>query len=403
MRNLYLNFSKSNKLLEGNVSIFLDLIRGISAILVVMEHLSSRLFVGNSNVENPNILINGLYLLNILGGPAVIIFFVLSGLFISRSVLKVLYDKKWSWKSYLVNRFSRLYVVLIPALILTFILDSFTANFFEFQRYDNAFTNFNEFIGNLFFLQNVLVETYGTNYPLWSLSYEFWYYMLFPLILLLFSKQGKIKKYIYIILVLLIVFSIGTKMNSYFLIWLVGTSVILLPRINIFRRWYMPIIALLFVLVFGMIRPLVMTGRLITNEWTPDLFFVDILIALAFGFFIYTLLNIRSNKFHNMNLGWLGKFSKTIAGFSFSLYLIHYPIINIVYRWGAMNGYAGLQPSFFSVAAEIIIVILLCAIAFFFSRATEAQTPKVRKFLLARFLNHKLSRNRIVEKEKVIG
>lgn len=403
MRNLYLNFSKSNKLLEGNVSIFLDLIRGISAILVVMEHLSSRLFVGYSNVENPNLLIQGLYLLNILGGPSVIIFFVLSGLFISRSVLKTLYDKKWSWKSYLINRFSRLYVVLIPALIFTFILDSLTANFFEYQRYHDLFSNFTDFIGNVFFLQNILVGTYGTNYPLWSLNYEFWYYMLFPLLLLIFSKQGKIKRAIYLIIAILIVSSIGAKMTSYFLIWLIGTAIILLPRANFLRRWHVTIIALLFVLLLGMLRPLVMTGRLITNEWTTDLFFVDIFIALTFGFFIYTLLNTRSNKFHNMNIGWLGKLSKMIAGFSFSLYLIHYPIINIVYRWGAMHGYVGLQPSFFSVAAEIVIIILLCVVAFFFSRVTEAQTSKVRKLLHTTIRKYKRVRNRIIEKENVTG
>src|SRR5690625_6146906 len=91
MGYLYTNFLKVDELLKGNVSIYLDFVRGISAVLVVMEHLSSRLFVGFGNVESPNLFVQALYLLNILGGPAVILFFVLSGLFISRSVLKAVY------------------------------------------------------------------------------------------------------------------------------------------------------------------------------------------------------------------------------------------------------------------------------------------------------------------------
>ncbi|PLR68701.1 acyltransferase [Bacillus sp. PAMC26568] len=189
MRKFYWNFSKTNELLEGNVSIYLDLIRGISAILVVMEHLSSRLFVGYGDIENQSLLAMLLYLLNILGGPAVIIFFVLSGLFISRSVLKAVYENKWSWKSYLINRFSRLLVVLIPALILTFILDSIAASFFGYESYTNAYSNLKDFIGNIFFLQNVFVGVYGSNAPLWSLNYEFWYYMLFPILLHLFFNK----------------------------------------------------------------------------------------------------------------------------------------------------------------------------------------------------------------------
>src|SRR5690625_3943096 len=99
-----------------------------------MEHLSSRLFVGFGNVESPNLFVQALYLLNILGGPAVIIFFVLSGLFISRSVLKAVYKNKWSWKTYLINRLSRLYIVLIPALILTFIFDRIAVKFFRSEE-----------------------------------------------------------------------------------------------------------------------------------------------------------------------------------------------------------------------------------------------------------------------------
>src|ERR1035441_502485 len=40
------------------------------------------------------------------------------------------------------------------------------------------------FFGNLFFLQSVVSPVFGSNGPLWSLSYEFWYYILFPVLMI---------------------------------------------------------------------------------------------------------------------------------------------------------------------------------------------------------------------------
>ncbi|MFS0861474.1 acyltransferase family protein [Fredinandcohnia sp. 179-A 10B2 NHS] len=383
MNKLYSNFAKADKFLEGNVSIYLDLIRGISAILVVMEHLSSRLFVGYGNVENPNLLVQGLYLLNILGGPSVIIFFVLSGLFISRSVLKAVLQSKWTWESYLINRLSRLLVVLIPALILTFILDSIAMNLFNYQGYETLFENSIEFVGNLFFLQNIFVGVYGSNAPLWSLSYEFWYYMLFPLIFLLFTKQKIILKVFYLMLAVLIISTIGTRMNSYFVIWLIGVAVLFFPRVSMNNRKLILISSLFLLLVSITVRPLVMTGRLFTNGWTEDLFFADLFVGLSFGLFIYTLVYVMPNKLKRIELKRFGKFSRILASFSFSLYLIHYPIINTVYGWGAMKGYNGLQPSIVSFGIELVLVTILCIIAYYFSRFTEAKTSNIRKFVIS--------------------
>ena len=37
-------------------------------------------------------------------------------------------------------------------------------------------------LGNLAFLQDFFARPYGSNGPLWSLSYEFWFYLVFPLL-----------------------------------------------------------------------------------------------------------------------------------------------------------------------------------------------------------------------------
>ncbi|WP_417901010.1 hypothetical protein [Bacillus sp. CSS-39] len=89
----------------------------------------------------------------------------------SRSIFKAINENRWSWKEYLINRLTRLYVVLIPSLVLTFILDRIAVNYFGEKGYTDVITNIQGFLGNLFFLQNIFVPVYGSNAPLWSLNY----------------------------------------------------------------------------------------------------------------------------------------------------------------------------------------------------------------------------------------
>lgn len=56
------------------------------------------------------------------GYQAVMVFFVLSGYFISLSILKTIRKDMWCWIDYLIRRITRLWIVLIPALFLTFII-----------------------------------------------------------------------------------------------------------------------------------------------------------------------------------------------------------------------------------------------------------------------------------------
>ncbi|MBA2943345.1 acyltransferase [Paenibacillus sp. CGMCC 1.16610] len=384
VNKLYNNFLKANSLLEGRVSIYLDFLRGLAAILVLMEHLGSRLFLGYGYLQNPTVIIKLLYLLNLLGGPSVIVFFVLSGLFISRSVLKSIVDNKWSWKSYLVNRLSRLYVVLIPALCLTLIADKLASYYFDYSKYSDNYTNIKEFVGNLFYLQNIYVGNYGSNGPLWSLGYEFWYYMLFPIIILLLRNQKKILKVAYLFTALTVIFLIGQRMSYYFLIWLVGMLVLLLPATSRAKNKFIMTTSFLLVCLAMFMRPLINNGRLFVEHHTNNLFIIDFFIGLSLGLLIYILIHgtaAQKAKTENKNK-WFEKTSKLVASFSFSLYLIHYPIINFVYYWASKNGFNGLQPNLLSVLIEILIIALMCTIAFMFSRITEVRTNVVRAMIM---------------------
>lgn len=61
-------------------------------------------------------LIRGLSALAVMSGhEAVMVFFVLSGFFIGTSVLESFRERRWSWRAYLINRLTRLQLVLVPA------------------------------------------------------------------------------------------------------------------------------------------------------------------------------------------------------------------------------------------------------------------------------------------------
>ena len=53
-----------------------------------------------------------------LGHEAVMVFFVLSGFLVGGSTIRVIKSNSWTWKEYLLQRLTRMWMVLIPALVL---------------------------------------------------------------------------------------------------------------------------------------------------------------------------------------------------------------------------------------------------------------------------------------------
>src|SRR5471030_124194 len=152
--------------MNKSTSLYLDLLRIFAAFVVFFGHanfgwFSNNLFPGD------------------LGHKFVTIFFVLSGYLIAFTVDK----KNKGLKRYLIDRFSRLYSVVIPALVFTYLID-FIGKHFNPGFYLPLISPNNQierFILNATFLQQIwgLSTMPSSNSPFWSISYEFWYYMLF--------------------------------------------------------------------------------------------------------------------------------------------------------------------------------------------------------------------------------
>ena len=195
-----------------SLSVWLDVFRWAAAVVLVISHIKGLFFVNYSELVNPHPIVTLLYMVASAGHQAVIIFFVLSGYFISNSVINSIRKQTWSWKVYLMNRFTRLYIVLIPALLLGAIWDQTGIHYFghtgiydglpedqyilDYSSKDHLV--WQDFFGSLFYLQGILTGHFGSNGPLWSLAYEFWYYTIFSFLAwcsLLYPEKQSIRRF----------------------------------------------------------------------------------------------------------------------------------------------------------------------------------------------------------------
>ena len=225
-------------------SIHLDAIRGLAALVVFLNHWRALFFVDYSQLTHSGVAAKVFYAVTGLGHSAVMVFFILSGFFISSSVFRAIGTHRWSWTWYAEQRLTRLYVVLIPALVLGAGWDLLgthlfsqtpiyrdTADYQLMLKHPVAqMDTVRAWLGSLFFLQGIRAPVFGSNGPLWSLSYEFWYYVLFPIGLLAVTRKSTLAaKIAYAAAALLIVLFIGKVISLYFLIWLLGTLLCLCP------------------------------------------------------------------------------------------------------------------------------------------------------------------------------
>ena len=142
-----------------------------------------------------------------LQNSAVAVFFVLSGIVVPYGTFhKLEKDPRYSFFSYFVDRFSRIYMGLLPALVFVAGLDFLNRGLFgSAYRYSRA-CDLRTFVGNLFMLQDYLfqsvtirvvadrlsvplswidpVTSFGSARPLWTVAVEWWIYLLFGWVVL---------------------------------------------------------------------------------------------------------------------------------------------------------------------------------------------------------------------------
>src|SRR3954469_16141760 len=210
----------------------LNVLRAAAAITVCVGHVRAYLL---KTLEGNDFgaVTSAAYALTSLGHGAVMMFFVLSGYFVGGSVLRGRARGTFRWSTYLTARTLRLWLVLVPALCLTAVMDRIGRHAYpDSQMYGDtarAVTNsgFWNFLGNVFFLQTQAVPPYGSNGPLWSLGYEFAYYLLFPLIVVgvvVGVRSGRWRLAAIPLIVAVCVVA-GPQVLALFITWVAGAAI----------------------------------------------------------------------------------------------------------------------------------------------------------------------------------
>jgi peptidoglycan/LPS O-acetylase OafA/YrhL len=364
--------------------IWLDFVRGVSAIAVCASHLRVTMFTDYSKLESSGLLQKIFYALTGLGHQSVMVFFVLSGFFVGGSVLRA--GQGFQPRNYAISRISRLWVVLVPALILTAVIDHligvlapsvltgafgtvWSSGPTSAHEYSATLLNF---FANLFFLQTIFTPVFGTNGPLWSLANEFWYYVLFPLCALALGMVSPNKhgmtlaaRLVLSSLVVGLLFLLPTGITSGYLVWLLGVPVyFMVGRLSPFaRRITLGVGLLAFTAALGYSKAIGLQAHWLISP--------DLLIGLAFCIVCIGLANMPPPA--NPRSLFV-KASQGLSAFSYSLYLVHFPFVALI--GSTVYGSQRLAPDAAGMVQMIgwMCVLMLVSAAFWwvFERRTEA-------------------------------
>jgi len=372
---------KENRL-SKRTSVHLDAIRGVSALAVMFYHLRGLFFVDYPFLANKTLFSKALYAVTGYGHQAVIVFFVLSGYFIGASVMESVSSLQWSWPTYLVSRITRLQLVLFPALVLGAIWDRVGMRLPQaLPLYYGALYKFNGpsvalrstipvFLGNFFYLQSIISPVFGSNGALWSLSYEFWYYMIFPALILATASWMKIRtRILYAGIGLFLLYFVGLQISFYFLIWLAGALVWRLQQTNKFKFNFSG---------SPYVTGLIFLGALVwcRTHWLSKNLLADYFVALCFALWLCALCaESRMDVSRAYENG-----AKKLAGFSYTLYLTHFPALLLLR--GLLNPMGNWQPDPRHLLIALVIGLFIIFYAYCVAELTEARTATVRRRLL---------------------
>lgn len=378
----------------GSASVHLDALRGLAAFSVLLNHWRDAFFVDYAKLPHHNLLVQSAYLVGSLGRQWVIVFFVMSGYLVGGSVVRSVNANRWSWRAYLLARMTRLYIVLLPALVLGGAIDwvgmhmSGLAAVYAGRSGMHALAinvhstlTLPVMLGNALFLQWTSLParlghgmpTFGTNGPLWSLSYEFWYYIAFPIAVLAFS--GKLSwRMRAVCLAALIAWGwlVGFSIALLGIPWLMGVVIGHLPPLRLAGKWSRraAIAAALIALAGG----LVLDKRL-------DSLTGDLLLGAAISLLIWITVHCATAPLSRA----YELAARRAARSSYTLYLVHLPLLIFLKAWWHLpralpNPHSVLMP----LAVMLIVLLYAQAVYQVFERNTDALRQRMKPLVFGK-------------------
>ncbi len=378
-----------NRSLKFNSNLaLLHAIRGLAAFYVVVFHARYILWSGGREYlaqfprETWNILDYLLFSIGMLftaGSQMVMIFFVLSGFFIAMSIESLKGSLVDKLKIFYSVRFTRIYIPYIASAvlgILVLFLVSKMAPGLEQANLTRSFNNglaeaqehetFSNFMYSLLFLKHQ--QYIGYNFAYWSLLYEAIFYLVVP-----FVYQYK-KAYLVVSAILFVagmfilnLFWINNillkfifEYNFYFAI---GQAIyIYREQLSVYakRNWFK---------VFSIAGSIILFSCFNVLALMKQLFWSDFLAAVTAGILIIICLN------YDLKNNLIVRGVKKLGEMSYSLYLVHIPVLILVY--GFYYRLTGATKFF----GQNYLIAVLCAVvvSWIFYRIIEKPSLSVIK------------------------
>lgn len=353
-------------------SLLISLLRGAAAVQVAAAHLRSEFYPGLRTLADPPLWYQLLAFATGFAHQAVVVFFVISGWLVGGSLLNRL-GRPDALKLYAIDRLSRLWTVLIPTFLLVLAI-GIVSDTVDPRVADLALTNeFSglAFIGNLLGLQSVLMAEYGGNYPLWSLANETWYYILFPLTLLLCTGAGWRTRCWSALLMLLIACLLPLPMLLYFSLWVLGAA---FSRVRIESgaafKWTMLALLIALSVYFRL------------NGWNDEQTLASFPQDLVLSLPLLVLLSAAHQRidYSGPAMRRMRRVGALLSDFSFTLYVVHIPLLMLLrHVMHTTLGYATIparEPAHLAAYLAILAAMLVCAYGFYLM--FEARTPAIR-------------------------
>ncbi|NLF87506.1 acyltransferase [Candidatus Bathyarchaeota archaeon] len=384
--------------LSTGSSIFLNMVRLVACEAVVFGHFLTKY----QPVPYDPLFIFG----STIGGSAVLLFFALSGLLVSYSLLHKSDDPQYGFRSFFVDRFSRIYSGLVPALLFSGIiaaiiyttnytyytnlstmqsapsLQTFTLTLFMLQRFPVAF--FNGLLSNLglsFPLPDV--TPFGFNGILWTLVVEWWIYLFFGALVIgalaLVGKRRRSLVYRAVSCVAIVMFGLllvgfSGEFGGVIAVWFVGALMTLalgssaLKEKFFHAKWACVTLAVcLAVAAFAFCW---------TYASAAD--YSNVYLGLSLSLCLFFAIALSSEKRFSSALAKsrIARLANFGAGYSYTLFLTHYPIIIF------LNGLNLLVDRWIMLLPILLITnAVACAVAFFTEKKSRQLAAAVKKLM----------------------
>ena len=381
----------------GSFSAWIDMVRWLAAGSVLITHTGLRMLVPVSDMPVVSVPHVAYAFAAGFDHQAVMVFFVLSGLLVGGSIMReIAATGGFAPGPYVVRRLVRLCIVLWPAFALGAVCVS-AALVLGAGRHGILPPGTSGSLGlavllcNAVFLQTVACPQYAGNGALWSLFNEAWYYALFPpLALAVAAALPRWKRLalggaaLGILVGLTAVQFTGSPVGPYMLVWAVGAAVAVVPRPVMRRPWMaggLFVLASLAVRLFVR-RAFAGSHPLLSAE-------LDLLLAITFGNLLLTLRccpALRPPPWPSLHA--------RLAGFSFSLYCTHLPVLALYITLLATTFHTGWQMEETGPAPWVAVgggLVLCICVAWCFAQLTEAHTARLHTTLIRRWPARRLA------------